>query len=638
MAILNNIYVLSSMKERFENTEELKDLLVDPNNQRILKGKRKLGVSVLAELLDIFNFPKDTLTDSKLTKFPMKHTALVEKVKSLLENEMVNEANELFLQIEKDMVKSTLLKQEMLSLKAQLWFLQNRPAKEILALINEGLRLTFIKDADALPGKFSLMMFEPELIYTKALVIEKEGEIDKAIDLLLYLETNLINLSKTDKSKRKLLCYLYLTLCSFLYKAGRYKKVLEYSVKGSEQSVNITEARYIPDYSLLMAKAKHKLSVSSEQCRIHLMHAYAGYFLLGEIEKAEAIITTAQNEFGLTLELYGMEKLYYLVNHPVKILSRGISVDCNNLVEMIDRLCTRKNIHPSKIYEGIISRQAYSKSVNGNSNFGYFNAEAMGQRLGVDISVYDNFMLGDTDYEMLMLRDEILERIFTNNGYGDEKLLERLKFLNEKRDIKVIEQFIDFAYALLSFHSRTNETDIFIQELVIIMQQTQPDFNLFDFSSLRLTRIEFMILNRIGGFYIRQNSPLAARLYSQLITMHKRIFTDEVDGHTIIRKFYNNYSTALSLAGNTHDTDEIIRDGINYIVSSKSLISLNGIFNDIGIAYSAQGKNKEEAVPFHVLSYFASGSMAPYITWCKTAVENAVSELEKCEFDIAKLG
>ena len=454
MVVMNSSYALRAIQERFESTDELISLFKDSNYKKVFNGRRAAGAKVFADMLDTLNFPKTTIIDSKLNKLPMNLANLIDRLKKLIQNKDITTAMNLFSQIEKKENTSVLVKQELLALKAQLWILERKPDVEVLRIIDEGLRITFFDLEKNSSNKTLLLMYEPELIYSKSLLMANSGKLDEAIELLYLLEKNLSLMSKADKNVRKLLCQVYIGLCSNLYKTGQHESVLKFADMGSAVSVSSSSGRYVPDFELFVANAKLKLFENPIICKIHLLHAYSGYLLLGEISNAENVLKNAQDNFGLKLELFGMNKLYSIVAQPLKILSRGISVVCNNIAEMIDMLCVERNVNPVSIYEGIISRQAYLKALNGYSVFNYFIAEAMGQRLGVDISIYNNYMLRANEYEMLELRNDIFNRYVKQNFTGVNELLIKLKKLFNKRKIVPLEQFVDFIEASFMYKEK----------------------------------------------------------------------------------------------------------------------------------------------------------------------------------------
>jgi len=198
-------------------------------------------------------------------------------------------------------------RQYKLSKKAHLWEMQDKSPEMIFPLIEEGLKETFYDLNDDEISKSVLVLEEPDLLHTKARLFIKTGEIEKAIQILSQMTLNLDRIPIADKEREKKYAPILLTLAKFLLKTGEYAKTLEICEQGLEYSAYYLHGRINPDFEFIMAAALHGLYKKAE-CRASLQHAYFGFLLLGEPEKAGEVLTRA-SEFNIELEQFSLSRV-----------------------------------------------------------------------------------------------------------------------------------------------------------------------------------------------------------------------------------------------------------------------------------------------------------------------------------------
>lgn len=623
--------MLKIITERNKGNETIKSMLSDPNSRKMLAQNRPTGTGALIGVLMEIGFPIETLNQSKLSKIPMSHIVQADEIFQLINNHEYTDANKMLDQIEHEMSKFKLSRQEFLLLKARLYISINKSANETLDIIKEAIEITFPGYTDEALGTASFLLHEPDLIYNKAVALSQLKKYNESISILSSLVRSLKLNAMTDRHKNKTLSPVYLTLCNLLYSTGRYEELFLYSNEGSVLTVEVSSGRYIPYFKFLEAKATLKVTGRPKSCISLLMEAYSSFLLSGEKDKAKNVLESAKNDFDLTLELYGADQLHNLINQEFKILSRGFAVACKNPSELIEALCSKKGIPQKLIYEGIMTQQAYSKAMKGKSNFGFFNLEAMGQRLGVDISIYDNFMLGNTDYRVVELRNEIQKKVALFDFSGMTTLTDELLGWNEKLKSNVIVQIIEYALVMRSYHNKEIDSNEYRKRLRKVLEITLCDFDENNFKHRCLTQTEICIINQCGSSYDVDEYMYGAKILDQLMYIHRRDYMDEVEGSRTLGMLYMNYSSLVGLAGNANEAFKLAKKGLSIELSRRGLTYSHGFFYNM--AFTLLNKNKSEALAYFVLSYYGAKSMATYHNWCKGCAAT-VAETVKTNYGI----
>lgn len=332
-------------------------------------------------------------------------------------------------------------KQFLLSKKARLWEMEGKPANKILKLIDEAFFETYECFDDTKIGEFVLVLEEPDLLHTKARIYAKTGKIHEAIDVLNKLYSSMEILPAIEKDKERLFAPILLSLSEFLLKTCEFEKAIEICNKGAEYSALRNRGKYNPCFELHSAFALKGLE-RNEACRKHLQHAYFGYMLLGDVDKATEIIKIAENEFSIIFDLYGVDKMAH-IKRIHKPYNRGEAVDCDSIGSMINKLRIKEGISLDKLSRGICDRSTLMRIEQGKSPGHLWNLEAIMQRLGRDISIYENFFLSKEDFIAIQMRDNINALII------DRKENEAIDLLSELEDMKNIMKFNVFKQFVL---------------------------------------------------------------------------------------------------------------------------------------------------------------------------------------------
>jgi len=258
--------------------------LDDSSLRRIENEKQHPKPETLEALIKSISLPLDYFIYSLLDDQPMEVYLMCDRLSQLLDIFDTVAAEKIINDLETLPGFDTgILFQFLLSKKARLWELQDRPSSDIFPLIEAGMTETFDNfDENTLLDKV-LILEEPELLHTKARLLAKNGEFDNAIGILERMLSCLINLPAADREKERLFAPVLLSLSNFLLKTADYIRVLEVCSLGAEYSAARKQGQFNPDFEFNIALALHGLK-RTDECHMHLKHAYFGYVMLGECD------------------------------------------------------------------------------------------------------------------------------------------------------------------------------------------------------------------------------------------------------------------------------------------------------------------------------------------------------------------
>ena len=628
MSITDKSLTLKILKKRYSTTTEMKNFLSEGANRRYMVGKLAPSLNKLVQILNLFGLPTETVKDCKLSWLSVGHIILIKRLQQFITEKNISKASELLDQLELIMEKTTYTMQEFLLLKAQVFELQKVNTRNILKIIDSALLLTYPTFSLEELSKTALLFVEPELIHIKAKSLAEEGDNVKAISILTDLLESMNLYSMTDKNRDKIFVQVYVTLANLHYKIGKFKELFNYCEQGIKLSIEIASGKFNPEFDLLIAMGKFKYKNDREGSRLHFMYAFVGFFLLGNAEKSKSIIKIANEKFGMNINLLGMDKLNFLIKSH-RIFERSEPIDCKSIAQLIDRLCHQRGIKTANIYGGIISQQAYSKVISNQTEFDYINAEAMGQRLGIEIEIYDHYLVGTSEFNILNLRDAVNRKFVTQNFNGIDELLADLERYNlNGKSYKVITQYIKFLRtSQLQYNGEISSSE-FRKALIDIMKETQPDFNEFSFASLYFTHTESMIANSIALSYADGEEVIAMKLYDEQLKLYKGIYTDEADGYRMLSALLSNYSTKGRISGNINKALGLLFEALTCEMSNKSLILSHVFLYNIACAYIQEEKCKADITAYFLLSYYSASSMANYCNHSKITAKYAKEKLE----------
>ncbi|MCL2426384.1 MAG: transcriptional regulator [Oscillospiraceae bacterium] len=580
-------------------------LLDDSSLRRIESEKQNPKIETFEVLIKAVNIPPDGFIYSKLGSQPMEANFLYNQLSKALELNDINKAEKIIAKLEyMPGFDSGIPLQFMLSKKAHLWDLHGKPPKQIIPIIDEAIGETFQNvDINTLESKV-LILEEPELLHTKAKVYVKMGELDRAVKILEQMVSGMKNVPVADEYKEKQYAPLLLTLSNLLIKTGDYSKVLEVCDIGAEYSAKQRRGQMNPDFEVNRAKALFALDRTVE-CKGSLKQAYFGYMLLGEVDKAQNVLTIAQNNFNIEFNLYGVDKIITSQQGRISYLQEE-AISCNNLGEMIRILRDRANLSLSQLSEGICNKSTLMRIEKGELNVNYFILEAIMQRLGRNISQYINFFLKRDEFIAIQLRDKI------NICIAEWRFTEASILINEfeknktVRKTNVLRQFVEMTRAILLNGANSGSHPDFPDMLLNALKITYPQFDECKIDRYYFTFTEVAIINQYAGHFgeigdLKRSTSIYDRLRRNL---SNKIF-DEDEKTRLFSTIMFNYSTMLGRMEDYEGALTIIDEGERFERNLGCLIQLPSFAYNKGFNLFESGK-KAECIPYFALAYYGT--------------------------------
>jgi transcriptional regulator with XRE-family HTH domain len=579
--------------------------------RRIENEKQHPKQKTLEALMDIINLPLDGFIYSLLDEHPMEVCLLCDRLTQSLDIPDIDLATSLLASIEiLPTSKYSVLHQFILSKKARLWELQGKSANQILSLIDEGMAETYesFDDSDIV-GKV-LVLEESELVHTKARLYAKEGEIDVAVRILEDMRHNLIKLPTSDKEKERQYAPVLLSLSDYLLKAGDYNRVLEICDLGAEYSAARKHGQLNPDFELNKSLALHRLNRTKE-CRLPLQHAYFGYVLLGELEKASNVLTQAKDVYKIQLNLYGVDALNFINQQKIPY-NRGNPVDCDSLGNMIGILRANANLSIEQLCHGICNKSTLSRIERGKLSGQVFTMEAIMQRLGRDINLYSNFFLSKEEFVAMQLRDRTMIMLIERRFNEAANMLSELESLSSFLRHNVNQQFMAMAKALIFASKHDEPHPDFPVMLLDALKITCPQFDERYICNYNLTYNEIVIINRYASYLgDTDQTTLAADIYDRLLRNINVKYIDEMEKACMYSTILFNYSMCVGRLGRWTEALAIVTDGERFERSHKRLIDLPGFAFVRGYNMMLLGK-LEECIPYFTLAYYGTSMFSKY--------------------------
>jgi len=497
-------------------------------------------------------------------------------------------------------------RQFVLSKKAQLWEQKGEAPERILPLIDEAMAETFDDFDEGAIGKSVLVLEEPDLLHTKARVHAKAGEIDAAIRLLELMKSSLVKMPVADKEKERTFAPVLLTLSSCLLQMGAYGESLESCKLGAEYSATRMQGRLNPDFELSAAYALRGLERMGE-CLKHLQHAYFGYALMGERAKADNALEAAKQDFGIQFELYGVDKLH-LPDKPGTPYSRGQTVACGSIGSMIRALRERAGLSLNRLSLGICDKGTLQKIEKGGLDASFFILEAIVQRLGRDVGLYQNFFLSKSDFAALQLRDRINILIITRRFDDAAGLLDEFEGVPAMK-YSVNRQFAKFFRAqIFAASSGAPQPKMMLDALRV----TYVEFNERSIDRYPLTYCETAIINQYAGHCgSAGDSARAADIYERLLRTLNERYDDEGEKARAYTASLFNYSTYLGRLEQRQKALAAINEGMAFAHGKGHVLNLPGLAFNKG--YNELKLNKDaDVLPHIALAYYGASMFSEY--------------------------
>ncbi|MCL2227487.1 MAG: helix-turn-helix transcriptional regulator [Oscillospiraceae bacterium] len=500
-------------------------------------------------------------------------------------------------------------RQFLLSKKARLLEQKGAPAEGILRLIDSAIAETFESFDESAIGKAVLILEEPELLHTKARIYAKAGDLNTAIRMLSLMKSSLIELPATDREKEQQLAPVLLTLSGCLIETGDYEKALEACGIGAEYSATRKNGELNPDFELNTAHALRGLN-RMDECRKHLQHAYFGYALLGEMTKANNALKAAR-EFGVSFNLYGVGELQMPV-HPRAPYNRGEAVECDSIGTMVKALRERASLSLAQLSSGICDKSTLQRLEAGKGETNYFTLEAIMQRLGRDVNLYQSFFLSKSDFTALQLRDRI-NILIINRRFDDAiALLIELEKMNGLKKQNVIKQFVEFSKAQIFAASYSSPQPEYRDMLLDALKVTYPQFDERNIGKHPLTYFEAAILNLYAGFCGHNGEPIrAVDMYERLLRTIKEQYKDEVELSRMYPAILVNYSSNLGRPEQRVKALAIVEEGLVFLRTYGSVRKLPGILFNKG--YNEIRLDREDGtIQSIALSYYGASMFSQH--------------------------
>jgi len=143
-------------------------------------------------------------------------------------------------------------RQFILSCQAQVNEFRRTNPDELVAIIKEGIALTY-EEFDESDFDGDMLIFEESnLLHTLANTYQRQGKSSTAIPLLYRIHEGISRLPEDDREKEKKLAPLLLTLTNFLIQEKKYSKALESCLKGNTASIKRNKGKYTPELMKIM--------------------------------------------------------------------------------------------------------------------------------------------------------------------------------------------------------------------------------------------------------------------------------------------------------------------------------------------------------------------------------------------------
>ena len=506
--------------------------------------------------------------------------------------------------------ESGVLRQFILSKRARLWELLGKTADQIFLLIADGMAETFENfTEEALAGSI-LVLEEPELMHTKARVYAREGDAGSAIRILEHMVSSLGKLPNTDREKERQYAGVLLSLSNCLIETGDYEKVLEICDQGEEYSASRKHGQLNPEFEFNKAVALRGLK-RLDECAEPLKHAYFGYILLGEHNRAKAALFVSKEDFGINFKIFGADSMEASRQFRIPY-SRGEPVGCCSLGTMIKALRKRAGLSLHQLSCGICSVPTLKRIENDECHSSIFTLEAIMQRLGRDINLYNHFFLSKEDFIATQLRDRINTMIIERNYAGASKLLKEFETMENVKRHNVLRQFVETVKAIIFANEQSGPHPDFPDMLMKALKITCPQFEESDIDNYHLTFNEIVIIIQYAGYLgDTGDSSRSAEIYERLRRNLNGKYVDEVEKAKTYSTVLFNCSTSLGRAGKRRESQGSILECDQFERTRRRLIELPGLAFNKGYNMLMTGE-KAESLAYFAQAYYGASMFSKY--------------------------
>jgi len=579
--------------------------------RRIESGSQQPKPETFEMLMKSIDFPMDSFVYSPLEGQPMEVNLQCDKLFQVLDIGDINTAENILTELE-DLpgFDDGILLQFILSKKAKLWELQNKPPNKILPLIEKAMAETYENFDLSDPDDKVLILDESELLHTKARVHAKSGDIDAALDILEKMLSAMLKLPEADKDKEKQLTQVLMSLSKLLLQTKEFDRAVEMCDLGAKYSAKWKQGSLNPDFELTKAFALLALGRAGE-CKRLLQQAYFSYMLLGETEKAQNVLAVSKKDFGIEFELYGVDKIGILPQKRIPY-SRGTAVDCNSFGTMIRALRERAKLSRIDLCRGICSEATLSRLEEDKFQTNFFVIEAIMQRLGRNVDLYKNFFLSRDEFLAIQLRDKINISIITMQYDEAARLISELEENKITKKSNVLKQFLKLSKAQLIYETQPEHQGDFPDMLLESLKITCPQFDEEDIEDYYLSYNELALINRFAGYFKDTgDNARAAEMYKRLRNNLERNYVDEFEKARAYATILLNYSSSLGRAERREENMATIEEGERFERSRGRLTELAGFAYNKGYNFLKLGR-KEECIPYFAMAYYGTALFAEH--------------------------
>ena len=600
--------VIKNLRQRKKwQQEKLLDMLqhYEPSIFRLESGVQMPGHDSFRIVMDTLGTPMDETLCPHLDNQPMEVYTMRDRLLQALDNKDLHEAQNLFDETISMMHhEGPVNRQFVLSQQARILELQGRDAAEIIPLVVEGIKLTFVEFNEDSPGDDVLIFEEPELFHTMARLYARLGRIQDSIRMLKQTYTGLQRLSIGERERDRRTVPILLSLAELLINASEYQE----AIKVCDVGINISATRNLGKGMLefLSDKAEALLILDPNTKVEHLLRmAFAGHILLGERDKAYALLECASRMHGITVNTYGMENAEMVPVNKAPY-ARGLPVACASIGEMIRILRKDAKLTLEELSQGICSTANLSKIEKGEIKGHMFYIEPILQRLGRDPSLYCNFFLLKKDFQAIEIRDMIHMLLVHRKHDKAAELLEELKTYDAFKNRANL-QFVRSVEIELQIIEQKDLSPSDVEKMLLeALRLTCPKFDEEMIKHYPLTHNESILINKLAIHYM-QTSKLsrAANIFAALIANLNKRYVDEFEKARLYASVMFNYSTCLGRAGRRIEALEIVETAIIFERCRGRLSALSDLVFNKAYNFYMIGK-KQESLPYFILSYYGT--------------------------------
>ena len=616
-------YLVKEIRER----KILRQTLVASSNEpytvanlsRVEKGIQKPQYDTVYKLINSMGLSPTTIFYPWLENQTISQINIRDRINYLLDIASpisCKEAMQLVAEIENEKgFNQSINLQFIISCKAQLNELMHGDVSHTIALVKEGISLTY-KEFDESTFDGSMLIFEEStLLYTLAHAYNRMGKREDAIKLLQCIWTGIEKLPEDDHEKEKKLAKVLLTLSDFLIQAGRYEEALNICQIGNITSIKRNKGKYTPPFLYNEAVCKFRLGLT-EQCRLLLQLAYFGFILLRKLEKAKLVLKNAHQQFGIQFKTYGTENLTNIDFNPV--FARGEPISCDKIGDLIEILRKKANMTQAELSEGICRRDKLARMESGELEINTYNAESFMQRLGRDVNQYFHTFLTVDEFNNKQMRDEINSRLVNLDYNEAEELLQTLKTKKSYQKGANL-QFVMLSEASIFKNKNGSANSEYFDRLVNAIKITKPKFDEKKVASYRLTYYEILLINGMAIHYCTSGKlSYGISLFERLRDSINESYVDEIEKIRTYPLVLYNMSKYLSAANRYEEALELVDEGELLGVKHGRLNLLHNFAANR--CYCLRELDKiEESVPYLALAYYGSIIMGESNNQLKTA-------------------